>query len=305
MKTLAHRNTIFEEQAEILFHQALPEKQFLLRLHAPNCAKHATAGSFVHIQCDNESEFRLRRPISIMRVDKQAGWLEILYKIVGHGTSRLAQQSVGNTLSCLGPIGQGFRLNADKPRRLLIGGGVGIPPMIFLAQTLKQLAETQTHKQENLTNILAILGSEIPFPFKTQPSHLIVPSLPSQAIACMALLDDWQIASRLCSLNDYHGCYQGYVTDLARIWLNSLDQATLSEIEIFSCGPLAMLKSVSKLAADFNLACQVSLEEYMACAVGGCAGCVVEIKQTSGTSMKRVCVDGPVFDAKQVAELHN
>jgi len=90
------------------------------------------------------------------------------------------------------------------------------------------------------------------------------------------------------------------VTQLARLWLQSLDAATLRETQVFACGPTPMLKAVAALAAEFEMPCQVSLEEYMACAVGGCAGCAVEIRTPQGTAMKRVCVDGPVFDANSV-----
>jgi dihydroorotate dehydrogenase electron transfer subunit len=90
------------------------------------------------------------------------------------------------------------------------------------------------------------------------------------------------------------------VTELARHWLESLDEEARKEVEIFSCGPHPMLEAVAKLAAEYALPCQVSLEEFMACAVGGCAGCVVEVRTPAGPAMKRVCVDGPVFDARTV-----
>jgi len=116
----------------------------------------------------------------------------------------------------------------------------------------------------------------------------------------MPLLEDWGIASRLTSRSGFAGCHDGYVTDLARPWLAQLDAATRAEVEIFACGPTPMLKAVASLASEFGVACQVSLEEFMACAVGGCAGCVVEVATPQGKAMKRVCVDGPVFDATTV-----
>ncbi len=90
------------------------------------------------------------------------------------------------------------------------------------------------------------------------------------------------------------------MTDLAERWLGALDDTQLAEVEVFACGPTPMLRAVTKLAADFGLPCQVSLEEFMACAVGGCAGCVVQIRTSEGPAMRRVCVDGPVFDAATV-----
>jgi len=227
-----------------------------------------------------------------MRTSAVEGWVEFLYKVVGEGTRLLALRQTGEILDMLGPIGIPFRFNRERPRPLLIGGGVGMPPMIFAAQQLR----LDRHFKP-----LAILGSEVPFPFNPRPSQILTPEMPEGVIACMPLLDDWGIVSRLTSMRDMPGCYQGLVTELAKHWLSSLDQERLNQVEIFSCGPHPMLAAVSKLAAEFDLPCQVSLEEYMACGVGGCAGCVVLVKNgESNLSMKRVCVDGPVFDARQV-----
>lgn len=286
----SHRDTIFVEDAVILSHQAYQGSQYILRVEAPHCAGHAQAGSFAHIRC--AALLPLRRPLSIMRVDTKSGWVEFLYKIGGTGMRLLAQREVGETLNMMGPIGVPFTLHPDKPRTLLIGGGVGIPPMVFLADVLRRSKEGYKP--------LAILGSELPFPFTARPSHTIVPGLPAHVIACMPLLEDWGINSRLASLQGYPGCFEGYVTELARHWLEALNPEQRTEVEIFSCGPHPMLAAVAKLARDYNLPCQVSLEEFMPCAVGGCAGCAVRVQTPQGPAMKRVCVDGPVFDAATV-----
>ena len=137
-------------------------------------------------------------------------------------------------------------------------------------------------------------------PFRARPSTILVPGVPEGVIACMPLLDEWGIPSRLTSLAGYAGCYEGYVTDLAAAWLGSLQRAALAEVEMFACGPTPMLKAVALVARRFGIPCQVSLEEFMACAVGGCAGCAVRVTTPTGPAMKRVCVDGPVFDAQAV-----
>jgi dihydroorotate dehydrogenase electron transfer subunit len=116
----------------------------------------------------------------------------------------------------------------------------------------------------------------------------------------MPLLEDWGVPSRLASGADFPGCFSGYVTELADHWLAALDEPTLQEVEIFACGPTPMLKAVAALAKRFALPCQVSLEEFMACAVGGCAGCAVQVQTPDGPAMKRVCVDGPVFRAEEI-----
>lgn len=287
-----HRDTLFLEEAEILSHTAHQGEQSVLRLQAPECARRGAPGNFVHLTCD--PRLPLRRPISIMRVAADQGWIELLYKQVGRGTKLLAQRKVGDKISLLGPIGNPFRPSPGRHRPLLIGGGVGMPPMIFLAETLRDDRERQP---------LVILGSEVPFPFRPTPSKILLPGIPAEVIAAMPLLDDWGIPSRLASLQGYEGCFDGYVTDLARRWLDGLDGATRETVEIFSCGPHPMLQAVAKLAAEYNLPCQVSLEEFMACGVGGCAGCVVELQTPEGPAMRRVCVDGPVFDASQLFDL--
>ncbi|MGD2117075.1 MAG: dihydroorotate dehydrogenase electron transfer subunit [Chromatiales bacterium] len=283
----SHRASIFQEDALILSHEAFEGDQHVLRLQAPQCAAQARAGQFVHLTVHPLQP--LRRPISIMRVSAKQGWIDLLYKVVGSGTQKLAERQPGENISLLGPIGQPFHVTKSKP--LLIGGGVGMPPMIYLADELRQDKQKQP---------FVILGSEVPFPFRPQPSQIIVNGLPDGVIAGMPLLDDWGIASRLASLQGYAGCFEGYVTDLARHWLESLDAASLEQVEIFSCGPHVMLEAVVNLARDFDVPVQVSLEEYMACGVGGCAGCVVEVQQDNGAAMKRVCVDGPVFDGYAV-----
>jgi dihydroorotate dehydrogenase electron transfer subunit len=116
----------------------------------------------------------------------------------------------------------------------------------------------------------------------------------------MPLLEDWAIASRLASQQGYAGCYQGFITELAGCWLENLSAQQMAEVEIFACGPHPMLAATAGLAGRHELRCQVSLEEFMACAVGGCAGCVVKLTTPQGPAMKRVCVDGPVFDASLV-----
>ncbi len=258
-----------------------------MRLRAPKIAAAAKPGSFVHLSCDNA--LPMRRPLSIMRVAKDC--IDVWFKSHGDGLRLLTEKKVGASISLLGPIGQSFQADPQRPNCLLIGGGVGIPPMVFLADTLR-------HKPA--WHPLAILGSEIPFPFELGPSALETPWVDSDIVSCMPLLEDWGITSRLCSLSDFDGTFRGYVTDLAELWLQSLDDGELAKTQLFACGPTVMLKAVAALAVRYNVPCQVSLEEFMACAVGGCAGCTVEISTPDGPAMKRVCVDGPVFDAASV-----
>jgi dihydroorotate dehydrogenase electron transfer subunit len=285
------RGTIHLEDARVLQQLAYDGDQFVLRVEAPKCAARAEPGSFAHLTCD--PAIPMRRPLSIMRADAQAGWIEMLYKVAGPGLQALAARKKGDTISVLGPIGRPFTVHPERPRTLLIGGGVGIPPMVFLADRLRGRSDVSWKP-------LVLMGSEIPFPFRTRPSSIIVPGIPTSTIACMPMLEEWGIASRLASKADYPGCFDGFVTALADAWLASLGPAELAEVEIFSCGPTPMLEATAKVARRYGVPCQVSLEEFMACAVGGCAGCTVRVQTPEGPAMKRVCVDGPVFDAYTV-----
>jgi dihydroorotate dehydrogenase electron transfer subunit len=278
-----HRGTIHCIDARVIDQQAWPDKQFIIRLHAPACARSAKPGTFVHIRCN--PDIPMRRPLSIMRASAGEGWIEVLYKVVGHGLTALSRAEPGDLVNLLGPVGRGFRPDPARPQAVLIGGGVGIPPLVFLAATLAPLPAA-----------VAFLGSESPFPFAATTAQLPLPGTPASASACMPQLEALGIASRLASKAGLPGSYPGYVTDLARSWLATRSAADLSAMTIYACGPTPMLRAVKELAASFELPSQLCVEEFMACAVGGCAGCVTPVMVDGQRQMKRVCVDGPVFD---------
>ena len=284
-----YRGSILLEDAEVLGQESWPGGQFVLTLRAPRCAGRALPGSFVHLSC--AADLPMRRPLSIQRADAVAGTIEILYKVVGAGLARLARAGRGARLSCLGPIGRPFEPDPGRPRALLIGGGVGMPPLVFLADALAGQPGFEP---------LGLFGSEIPFPFRARPSTILVAGIPDGTIASHPLLEAQGVPSRLASLAGFPGCYPGYVTELASEWLASLPRDELGKVAIYACGPTPMLKAAARVAQRFGVPCQVSLEEFMACAVGGCAGCAVEVATPAGPAMKRVCVDGPVFDASAV-----
>lgn len=289
MNKQTHKGSIYVEDARLISRLSYSGEQYILRLAAPQIAQTARPGNFVHLQCHRD--LPLRRPFSIMRTNTQQGWIEILYKVVGHGTERLALYQQGELINIMGPIGNAFELAMDKTY-LLIGGGVGIPPMVCCAEELRQMNNTQHH--------LVIMGSEIPFPFASEPSDSSLPGIADTINQSMPLLNQWGINNRLSSQQNYTGCFSGFVTDLARLWLDKLDNTIKQRLIILACGPTPMLQAVAQLARAYELPCQVSLEEYMACAVGGCAGCTVLVNEKNGPAMKKVCVDGPVFDAHLV-----
>jgi dihydroorotate dehydrogenase electron transfer subunit len=283
----SHRDTIFLETATVIEQRQFPGDQFILKMRAPACAAAAKPGSFAHITCDPMTP--MRRPLSIMSADASEGSVEFLYKVVGGGLRALTHYQPGDELSLLGPIGVPFSPHPDRPNLLAIGGGVGIPPMVFLANSLPAAF-----------NPLVIMGSEIPFPFELAQSQRQLAGLPDTTHGVMANLEKLGIATRLASNAEYPEAFRGFVTDLARQHLAALDPEQLAATQIAACGPTPMLKAVAAVAREFSLPCQVALEEFMACGVGGCAGCTVLVETPTGQAMKRVCVDGPVFDAHKV-----
>lgn len=286
---LPERASIDQEIATVRIHTRYPGSQHVLVLHAPRIAALAKPGSFVHVDCGRE--WLLRRPMSIMSANAGKGEIELLFKTVGHGTRTLAELESGDPLDMIGPIGNAFSAIPGHPLKLLLGGGVGIPPMIFYAETLVAAGEAAPW---------VIMGSELPFPFATGPARLDLPGAPGGATHALQRLEAHGISNRLASLADLEGCFHGYVTGLAEALIESLPEAQQRKVALYACGPTPMLAAVAALARRQKLPCQVSLEEYMACGVGGCAGCTVEVDTPEGAAMKRVCVDGPVFDAATV-----
>ena len=301
-----HRNTICVEDAEVLQHVSHPSDQFVLRLLAPDCAKLAIPGSFVHIRCD--IDIPMRRPLSIMRVNSQEGWIEVLYKTVGQGLRALSKNQPGDCISIMGPIGNGFRPDPDRPLVVMIGGGVGIPPLIFLGEHLNDYTwrdDGWCKAAKSDFASVAFFGSEIPFPFTLQESRIPLDGCPASATATIDSMEAGNTPCRLASQAGFTGCYPGLVTELAREWLEPISSERLAETVIYACGPEPMLRATASLAADFGIPSQLCLEEFMACAVGGCAGCTVQIKTDTGPAMKRVCVDGPVFPGHEVYPAQN
>ena len=264
--------------------------QFVMRMKVPAVARQAAPGQFVHLQCD--PLLPMRRPMSIMRASAGDGWVEILFRVFGLGTRLLSEMETGDPVEAMGPIGVPFKRDGYRSRPLLIGGGVGVPPMIFLAEHIKRDCPD--------VRPLVLMGSEVPFPFSTRPSRLLLSGFPASATACLPLLEDWGIASRLASGQARPGCYEGQVTDLAGHLLRRMQPAEREAVELFACGPEPMLKATADLAHEYSLPCQIAVEEFMACGTGGCAGCTIPVQIGGRRYMQRVCVEGPVFEAAQV-----
>ena len=287
---MTNKDIIFEEKAEIVDQVKFEADQFVTIVKAEKSSQTAKPGQFAFVECGGDT--LLRRPLSYLRSSKEDGTVEFMYKTVGHGLESLSQLKKGDEIKIMGPIGNGFAIPSGKKSAILIGGGVGIPPVLFMGEEIKKI--------NGGIDLVAFFGSEITFPFETCDSDLVMPGLDLSVNKTIDDMEKLGIPCRLSSQAGYEGCHLGYVTELAKSFIETLSDGEKTETIIYACGPESMLKAVAKLAKDDQLDCVLSLEEYMACAIGGCAGCTVKVLEDGHERMKRVCVDGPVFDAEQL-----
>ena len=212
---------------------------------------------FVHVKCGHSR--LLRRPISIC--DWEENLLRIVFEVRGEGTEWLSRRKAGDRLDGLGPLGRGFRMDREG-RYLLVGGGIGVPPMLGCA---KWTAERST----------AVLG------FRSADRAMLSEDFQKSCKEIFLCSDDGSIGR--------HGFVDAQVRDIL--------EKDKDFTAVLACGPKPMLKNVAAVAAGFGVPCQVSMEERMACGVGACLGCAIQM--ADGT-MQHVCKDGPVFDAGEV-----
>lgn len=226
----------------------------------PEMAKASEPGQFVNIGVEG---FSLRRPISICEIDQQNGTLRFVFRVVGEGTKKLAELSVGDMVDLLGPLGHGFTMLPPEKKVVVVGGGIGVPPMLQVAAQYK--------------NAIAVLG------FKTASECILVEDFEK--------IGYWV---DLCTDDGSRG-RKGFVT----AGLEEILRQGGADM-IYSCGPRPMLKGVAELAERYGVPCEVSLEERMACGIGACLVCACRLVKDSKEYLGHVCKDGPVFDSKKV-----
>ena len=244
--------------------EAMPET-YLVWLEAPEIAREAKPGQFVMAGC-GEDAF-LPRPFSLHRVD--GGQAALLFKVVGKGTGWLSQRKKGDTLDIFGPLGNGFTVDPDSQNLLLVGGGIGLAPLCFLAEYALAAGKKVT----------VIQGAQ-------SASGLLPITCPQK------LFDKGVLPASLNIVNateDGSEGYKGLATGLIPHYVNSADQ-------VFACGPAAMYRMMAQMPELKNKPVQLSLEIMMGCGAGVCYGCTIKTKK----GLKQVCKDGPVFEMELI-----
>ena len=249
-------------QAKILSNVKVAGEYRKMKFFAPELAVKAEPGQFLSLKTGAFNTPLLRRPMSIHKITPP--YLEILYKVRGAGTELLSKYRAGEYIEVMGPLGKGFQTGGTFKTAILTGGGYGISPLLALHDRLKKLDK----------RVITIIGAR------------------SAALVYKEGFTNVKIATE-----DGSAGIKGLVTKV----LDSACCKLGSEAVVFACGPDKMLKAVSGVAEKHNIPCQVSMENLMACGVGVCLSCVCATKKGLKSEYKRVCVEGPVFDSKEMA----
>lgn len=244
---------------EVLSLEQLNERNVLLKLHCPIDGE-ILAGQFVEVRIDNQKDVFLRRPISVHYYSEESHELWLLVQLVGKGTRAISMLEKGTKINLVLPLGNGFSLPEKPQKTLLVGGGVGVAPLLYLGKKLKEK------------------GNEVTFLLGARTSSDLM------QIACFKEFGEVCITTEDASEGE-----SGFVTQHSIWGKRQFDK-------IFSCGPTPMMKAVAKMAQERNIDCEVSLENTMACGLGACLCCVTDTKE----GHKCVCTDGPVFDIKEL-----
>jgi dihydroorotate dehydrogenase electron transfer subunit len=254
---------------------------YRMRLESPYLAKTIAPGQFVEIRCSDKYPPLLRRPFSVHRILKNS--IEILYEVVGEGTKLLSRKKKGASLDIIGPLGNGFNLkrttNGERQTTILIAGGIGVAPLVALAEELVLSSQFSVLSKKRLC---VIVGA------KTKSRILCEKDFRKSGAKVLIATENGSKGRK------------GLATDLLKDFLLTTHDSRLTTI--YACGPAGMLKAVAGIAKARHIPCQVSLEERMACGVGVCLGCPVKVRpDITSYGYKMVCKDGPVFDAGEVA----
>ena len=258
----------FQESGELLRKEPLSPGVWRLTIRAPEIARTARPGQFVMVRTGEGCDPLLRRPLSIHQTSGD-GTVQLLFKVVGKGTARLAEITIGRQLNLVGPLGRGFE-TAGRTAICLVGGGMGIAPLYFLARELLRFSQTEPP--------FVFLGARTRSELSRLAEDFVVLGVRNLQLAT----DDGSMG------------HHGLVTDLL-----ARQFAGAEHLSVCTCGPQPMMRAVAGLCRSKGWSCQVSLETMMACGIGACLGCAVSGVEPDGDYL-HVCKDGPVFQADRL-----
>jgi dihydroorotate dehydrogenase electron transfer subunit len=244
----------------IIAKRAIARGVFDVTVSCPDAAELAQPGQFAQVAAEG---FFLRRPISICDIDKAAGTIRLVFEVRGKGTDKISELNVGQNIDIMAPLGHGFTV-IEGAKAVCVGGGIGTPPMLGIARCYGKDAQVISGFR---TAGIAILQEDF------------------AAAGC---------ETTLCT-DDGTAGRKGFVTEALKERL----EADKPDI-IYACGPAVMLNGVAKLAKEYGVRCEVSLEQRMACGVGACLVCVCRTVKDGESYLSHVCKDGPVFDSEEV-----
>ncbi len=293
-------------QAEMQSLQRFPPDYFLQRFTSEPLS--FQPGQFIMVKPSGSLDPFLPRAYSILRVRrllpsrrrKSGNALEILYRVMGKGSTTLSRMKQGDRVDLLGPLGHGYQVPPDLTTALLVAGGIGVPPVVALAEMLARsqfMGRRPRNGKVGRRKMIAFVGG------KTSDDILCLSDFRKAGAKVHVATEDGSLGHR------------GLVVDLMETYLKL--QANRQGATIYACGPHAMLHAVAKIAERFQVPCQVSLEADMACGFGACMGCVIPVKQSAVSikqpaeetwdtdgkrrTYKLCCKDGPAFDAQEIA----
>ncbi len=259
-------------KAKVIKNIEVIPRYYKIVLSCSNIVKTAKPGQFLGIKVSASDEPLLRRPFSVHRI--RGSNIEIFYEVLGKGTEILAQKKTGEYLDIIGPLGNGFdypQPSALSPQLILVAGGMGVAPLVFLLEKLRKI-KNQKSKIKNLV----LIGAKT----KNQ-------------ILCEKEFRDLNFDVKIATDDGSRG-FKGKVTDLLTDLLRTPNSKL--QAQIYACGPRPMLKEITRISKKYKIPAQISLEEHMACGIGACLGCAVNTKK----GYLRVCKEGPVFKANEI-----
>jgi len=274
---------MLEQTVQIVSNERDTDSFYRLVVRAPKIAPLIQPGQFAHVRIRPLRDALLRRPFSIFQVKDDT--FSILYKTVGQGTAALARMGAGEELSVIAPLGNGFTV----PKRggevpLLVAGGYGMAAMYLLAQRSPQKGIVFVGGRKRVDILcekeFAALGWDVRV------------ATEDGSLGKKGLVTDLLIAELRGS--------QGKKTQTKKLKIRAPHSA-LRNYKLFACGPTGMLKAVGRIADEFQVPAELSMDEHMCCGVGVCLTCVIPVKAGDGWKYQRTCTEGPVFDSRRIA----